>query len=86
MDRFIRPHQQNTQGFWKTANGGNDSDEADPEDQSETQVAEAPGNLDYTASQASSLAPNDSISQIQPSSAILLNPFLEPPKLKRQRK
>jgi hypothetical protein len=44
MDRFIRPHRQNTrpQGFWKTANGGSDSDEADPEDQRETQVAEAP--------------------------------------------
>jgi hypothetical protein len=83
MDRFIRPRRENArqQGFWKIANGGSD-DEADPEDRIESQAAEALDNLDYATSQSSSLAPNDSALQIQLSA--LLNPFLEPPKPKRQ--
>jgi hypothetical protein len=54
MDRFIRPHRQNTrpQGFWKAANGaGSDSDEADPEgqeDRSESQVTDAPDDYLYS--------------------------------------
>jgi hypothetical protein len=90
MDEFIRPRRQNIrqQGFWKIANGGSDN-EADPQDQIENQTAEALNNLDYaiaiSVSQNSSLTPHDSISQIQPLIA-LLNPFLEPPKPKRQRK
>jgi hypothetical protein len=85
MDRFIRPHRENTRqpGFWKLANGGSD-DEAGLEDQIESQAIAGLDTLEYATSQSSSLAPNDSASQIQ--SSTLMNPFLEPPKPKRQRK
>ncbi|EED15295.1 hypothetical protein TSTA_047440 [Talaromyces stipitatus ATCC 10500] len=70
-------------GFWKLANGGSD-DKAGLEDQIESQSVESLGTLEYATSQSSSLTPNDSASQIQ--SSTLINPFLEPPKPKRQRK
>ncbi|OXV12029.1 hypothetical protein Egran_00213 [Elaphomyces granulatus] len=56
MDRFIRPHRQNTrpQGFWKVANGGSRSRRTR---RSESKSGSAAG-----------------------------NPFLEPPKPKKQRK
>ena len=83
MDKFIRPHQENKcqPGFWKIANGGSD-DEADLEDRIGNKAVEGLDNLDSAASQSSSLAPNDSISQLQ--SPALLSPFLEPLKSKRQ--
>lgn len=85
MDEFIRPRRENTRqpGFWKLANGGSD-DEAGLEDQIESQAAEALDTLEYTTLQSSSLTPNNSASQIQ--SSTLMNPFLEPPTPKRQRK
>ncbi|EED13543.1 hypothetical protein TSTA_097990 [Talaromyces stipitatus ATCC 10500] len=85
IDRFIRPHRENTRqpGFWKLANGGSD-DKAGLEDQIESQSVEGLRTFEYATSQSSSLTPNDSASQIQ--SSTLINPFLEPPKPKRQQK